>query len=90
MFEEWLGAHYPAKAKHVMSLVRQSRDGKAYQSEWGTRMRGTGPYAELLRVRFEAACHRIGLNKRHDMWRLDCSAFRAPAKTKESAQLRLL
>jgi DNA repair photolyase len=89
MFEEWLAAHYPAKAKHVMSLVRQSRDGKAYQSEWGTRMRGTGPYAELLRVRFEAACHRLGLNKRHEMWRLDCSAFRAPVKTKASAQLSL-
>jgi DNA repair photolyase len=90
MFEEWLGAHYPGKAKHVMSLVRQSRDGKAYQSEWGTRMRGSGPYAELLRVRFEAACHRLGLNKRREMWRLDCSAFRAPVKTKESAQLSLL
>jgi DNA repair photolyase len=89
MFEEWLGSHYPGKAKHVMSLIRQSRDGKAYQSQWGTRMRGTGPYAELLRIRFEAACHRLRLNQRRDHWRLDCSAFRAPAKIKEHAQLSL-
>ena len=91
MFEEWLEAHHPGKAKHVMSLIRQSRAGKAYQSEWGTRMRGTGPYAEMLRVRFEAACHRLGLNKRRDTWRLDCSQFRAPsaAKAKEREQLSL-
>jgi len=89
MFEEWLDAHYPGKAKHVMSLVRQSRGGKAYQSEWGTRMSGTGPYAEMLRVRFEAACHRLGLNKRRDAWRLDCSAFRVPEKTKAREQLSL-
>jgi DNA repair photolyase len=89
MFEEWLKAHYPGKANHVMSLVRQSRGGKAYQSEFGTRMRGTGPYAEMLRVRFEAACHRIGLNKHRDQWRLDSAHFKAPIAKQERAQLSL-
>ncbi len=87
MFEEWLQAHYPGKAKHVMSLIRQSRDGKAYQAQWGTRMRGTGAYAEMLRVRYEAAIHRLGLDQRREAWRLDCSRFQAPAKP--TAQLRL-
>jgi DNA repair photolyase len=87
MFEEWLRAHYPGKAKHVMSLIRQSRDGKAYQSQWGTRMRGTGAYAELLQARYETAIHRLGLDKRREAWRLDCSRFAAPAKA--AAQLRL-
>jgi DNA repair photolyase len=72
-----------------MSLVRQSRGGKAYQSEFGTRMRGTGPYAEMLRVRFEAACHRIGLNKHRDQWRLDSAHFKAPIAKQERAQLSL-
>jgi DNA repair photolyase len=89
MFEEWLAAHYPGKAKHVMSIIRQSRDGKAYQAQWGTRMRGTGAYAELLRRRFESAVHRLGLDQRREAWRLDCSRFRAPAKPQDRAQLSL-
>ena len=87
MFEEWLAAHYPNKAKHVMSLIRQSRDGKAYRSEFGARMRGTGPYAEMLRIRFEAAVHRLGLDKRREAWRLDCSRFAVPAKTEPQLSL---
>ena len=89
LFEEWLQANFPGKAKHVMSLIKQSRDGKAYQSEWGTRMTGTGPYAEMLRIRHEATCHRLGLDKKRDNRRLDCSLFQAPAKKKETAQLSL-
>jgi DNA repair photolyase len=90
LFEEWLEANFPGKAKHVMSLIKQSRDGKAYQSEFGTRMHGTGPYAEMLRIRHESACHRLGLNRRHNRtWQLDCSQFRVPAKVKESRQLSL-
>jgi DNA repair photolyase len=77
LFEEWLATHAPDKAKHVMSLVRQSRGGKAYQSEWGTRMRGTGPYAELLRLRFEAARKRYGL-ERGRAWHLDTTRFKKP------------
>jgi DNA repair photolyase len=87
MFEEWLTAHYPGKAKHVMSLIRQSRGGKAYQSGFGTRMRGTGPYAELLRIRYEAAVHRLKLNQGRHSPRLDSTLFRAPAK--QSPQLSL-
>jgi DNA repair photolyase len=89
LFEEWLEANFPGKAKHVMSLIKQSRDGNAYQSEFGTRMRGTGPYAEMLRIRHEAACHRLGLDKKREHRRLDCSLFRVPAKLKETAQLSL-
>ncbi len=87
LFEEWLQAHVPGKAKHVMSLIRQARGGKAYRSEWGTRMRGTGPYAEMLRIRYEAACHRLGLDRKREAWRLDVSSFRAPGK--REAQLSL-
>jgi DNA repair photolyase len=89
LFEEWLQANFPGKAKHVMSLIKQSREGKAYQPEWGTRMIGSGPYAEMLRIRHEAACHRLGLDKKRDNRRLDCSLFQAPVKKKETAQLSL-
>jgi DNA repair photolyase len=89
LFEEWLAANFPGKAKHVMSLIKQSRDGKAYQSEWGTRMRGSGAYAEMLRIRHEAACRRLGLDKKRDNRRLDCSLFHVPASKKETTQLSL-
>jgi DNA repair photolyase len=80
LFEEWLATHMPGKAKHVMSLIKDARDGKAYRAEWGTRMKGTGPYAEMLRVRFDKACHRLGLNERREAFRLDTTLFRRPPK----------
>src|SRR5579862_2431435 len=87
MFEEWLNAHAPGKAKHVMSLIRQSRGGKAYQSGWGTRMRGTGPYAEMMRIRYERAVHRLGLDQGRHAPPLDCSIFRAAQKPERQLSL---
>lgn len=62
LFQEWLDAHFPDRAAHVMSLVRQCRGGKDYDSAYGKRMRGTGPYAALIAQRFAVACRRHGLN----------------------------
>ncbi len=78
LFEEWLEAHALGKARHVMSLIRQSREGKTYRAEFGKRMTGTGAYAEMLRLRFETACRRLGLNQRRDGLRLDTTQFRRP------------
>ena len=78
LFEEWLLTHYPNRAKHVLSVMRQMRGGALYRAEWGKRMSGTGPFAELLRRRFETACRRLGLTrKRPD---LDTGSFRIPAQ----------
>ena len=62
LFIEWLEEHYPLKAEHVMSRVREMRGGKAYQAEWGTRMRGQGVYADLIAKRFEVARRKHGLD----------------------------
>jgi DNA repair photolyase len=77
LFEEWLQAHYPQRAEHVMSLVRQSRGGQVYDSQFGSRMRGEGVFAELLAQRFSLAVKKHGLNRR-DSFQLDCSAFCPP------------
>ncbi|MCZ6888119.1 MAG: PA0069 family radical SAM protein [Gammaproteobacteria bacterium] len=61
LFAEWLEEHYPMKAEHVMNRVRDSRRGKAYVAEWGTRMRGEGVFAELLAKRWEIAAKRLGI-----------------------------
>ena len=61
LFEAWLAEHYPLRAERVMSAVRDTRGGKAYDSTWGRRMRGTGPFADLLAARFASACRKHGL-----------------------------
>jgi len=64
IFKQWLNEHYPDKYRHVMNLVRSMRDGKDYDSDWNVRMRGTGPYALLIRQRFTIALKRLGLQSR--------------------------
>jgi len=63
LFREWLETNVPGRAKHVMALVRSMRGGKDYDSAWNTRMKGTGPYAELMARRFHMAVKRLGLNQ---------------------------
>jgi DNA repair photolyase len=77
LFKEWLETHFPAKAAHVLSLVAQTHGGRLYDSTWSKRMTGTGPYAEVLRLRFERACRRLGFNQRTTEG-LDTSGFLPP------------
>ena len=84
LFEEWLREHYPLRAKHVLALVRDTRGGELYQSEFGARMRGSGAYAELLQRRFELTRARLGLASRPAP--LDVTRFHVPGN---AAQLSL-
>ncbi|MGA2188717.1 MAG: PA0069 family radical SAM protein [Steroidobacteraceae bacterium] len=86
LFREWLSAHYPDRASHVMSLMNQAHGGKDYDSEFGVRMRGTGPYAELLRSRFDLAARRLGFTDSDRLAGLNTELFRPPAA---AAQLTL-
>jgi DNA repair photolyase len=83
IFKEWLAAHVPERAAHVMSIVRQMRGGRENDPNFGTRMTGMGNYADLIEKRFELACRRLGLNgeERGTVARreLDCSLFRPPS-----------
>ena len=96
LFKEWLAEHYPQRAEHVMSIVRQMRGGRENDPNFGTRMSGTGNYAELMEKRFDIACRRFGLNARDGAGRerpaLDCSRFRPPCRSPSpiSGQLKLL
>ncbi|HET7922824.1 MAG TPA: PA0069 family radical SAM protein [Gammaproteobacteria bacterium] len=61
LFREWLQTHLPMRAGHVMSIVQQTRGGRDYDARFGTRMRGSGEFAELIAQRFRLACKRHGL-----------------------------
>ena len=63
LFRDWLLQNYPDRYRHVMSLVRSMRGGKDYDANWSTRMKGTGPYAEMMARRFHMAVKRLGLNQ---------------------------
>src|SRR5450755_1575079 len=62
LFREWLMANYPDRYRHVFKLIRETRGGKDYDSTWGRRMKGSGPYAWMIGRRFAMACEKLGLN----------------------------
>jgi len=74
LFEQWLREHYPSRAERVLNLLRESRGGRLNDPRFGHRMRGEGPYAELLSARFKAACRRYGLNDEREAG-LDTDSF---------------
>ncbi len=76
LFSEWLEAHVPDRKAKVLKLVRDTRAGGLYQSDFGLRQRGSGVYADLLAQRFKRAERRLGLNRGEAP--LDCSQFDPP------------
>ncbi len=77
LFPEWLETHYPLRAARIMKAIRSIRNNNLNNAEFGARMIGSGPRAEIIRQRFEFACKRAGISARRD-FELDCSRFTAP------------
>lgn len=79
LFEDWLREHMPDRAERVLALVRQTRGGRVYDSDFAQRMSGSGPYAEMLANRFRVAARRLGLTARGEArGALDCGQFSPP------------
>ncbi|GAB1578388.1 PA0069 family radical SAM protein [Bordetella petrii] len=62
VFEEWLQAHFPDRAQRVLHRIEDLRNGRRNDPRFGSRMRGTGLWADLLRQRFGLAVRKLGLN----------------------------
>ena len=77
LFKDWLATHYPLKAQHVMSRLREMRGGRENDPEFGSRFRGNGLFAELLAQRFRVACERLGFNRASVA--LEVDRFKPPA-----------
>ncbi|MDO6415138.1 PA0069 family radical SAM protein [Sphingomonas sp. BIUV-7] len=84
LFRAWLDAHHPDRAAKVMATIRSIRGGRDNDPDFHTRMKGQGPWADLLRTRFQIACRKLGLNRERLVLRTDL--FRPP----EGDQPRLL
>lgn len=88
LFREWLEEHHPLRARHVMSLVQSIRGGRDNDPRFGTRMRGEGPIAELVRTRFAVARRRLGLEGGREI-DLDTSLFTPPRTASPQLELDL-
>lgn len=85
IFRAWLQQHYPDRAARVMARVQDTHglteaeraEGRSYRSDFASRMKGQGLWADLLRQRFAKACARLGLNR--ERTELDLQQFRPAA-----------
>jgi len=87
IFREWLAVNFPDKLKHTLSLVQSMHGGKDYDSQWGRRMAGSGPYAWMIGRRFEIAAQRLGFRAAPVALRTDL--FQAPEIERADAPRQL-
>jgi DNA repair photolyase len=80
LFREWLAEHFPDRAAHVMSVVRNMRGERDNDPAFGTRMKATGPFAQLIRQRFQLAHRRLGFGSQRN-YSLPTNLFRPPVRT---------
>jgi DNA repair photolyase len=85
LFKQWLALHYPQRADRIMARIQEMRGGKDYDSDFASRMKGSGLWADLIKQRFEKTCHRLGLNRQRT--ELDFSQFRPPVRPSAQASL---
>ncbi|MBB3910614.1 PA0069 family radical SAM protein [Sphingomonas desiccabilis] len=76
LFRAWLDTHFPERAEKVMAIIRSLRSGRVNDPNFFTRMQGSGPWAELMRVRFRIAIRRYGLERGRAP--LNCDRFHRP------------
>ena len=83
LFREWLQAHYPQRAERIMARIQEMRGGKDYDSDFATRMKGSGTWAELIGQRFRKAAGRLGFNAKKTDFATDL--FRPPGQQGQAA-----
>ncbi|WP_132546576.1 PA0069 family radical SAM protein [Rhodovulum euryhalinum] len=85
LFQDWLARHRPDRAGRVMARLREMHGGRDYAPDWGRRMRGEGPYAQMIGQRFRVAAARLGLAR--DLPELRTDLFRVPPKSGDQLSL---
>ncbi|OOG47336.1 PA0069 family radical SAM protein [Polaromonas sp. A23] len=85
LFRQWLALHYPQRADRIMARIQEMRGGKDYDSDFASRMKGSGLWADLIKQRFEKTCHRLGLNRQRT--ELDFSRFTPPVRPSAQGSL---
>ena len=86
LFTAWLEKYYPLKAKHILNRLKEMHGGELYKSDYGNRMRGSGPYAKMIEERFKLACKNLEIDR--DFYDLDHTKFVRP-NVQKSPQLEM-
>lgn len=76
LFTDWLEREYPERRQKVLSLLRECRDGKLYDAQFGDRLTGTGPIADQITSTFGVFAKRYHLDQA--MPPLNSAEFRRP------------
>ncbi|MGJ8623937.1 MAG: PA0069 family radical SAM protein [Yoonia sp.] len=85
LFEEWVKTHFPDRAKRIMRRVRELHGGKTYDPDFGKRMVGQGPWAQMMQQRFKLAAARLALDRSLPALRSDL--FERPAQSGDQLSL---
>ncbi len=83
LFQEWLSRHFPDRKEKILHRLREMRNGKLYDSAWGTRMRGQGTWAKEIEDCFELYCRKFGFGLNQREVALSAEHFRNPAEEKQ-------
>jgi len=89
LFEQWLQAHYPDRARRVMHRIQDMRNGRNYDSRYFSRMKGQGVLADLIGMRFDNTVRRLGLNQDRLELRTDLFLKPAPPARRQAAAEQL-
>jgi DNA repair photolyase len=87
LFEEWLDRHRPDAKEKILGRIRSTRGGRLNDPRFGTRMRGEGPIADMIRQVFHV--NRVALGLNHEPWPVSAASFRRPSTAGQQLQLRL-
>jgi len=79
LFVQWLATHFPDRKEKVLNQLRTMRQGKLYDAQWGSRMKGEGIFAEQIQRIFDVARRKAGI--KNDQPPLSAAAFRRPGGT---------
>ncbi|MFP4275700.1 MAG: PA0069 family radical SAM protein, partial [Paracoccaceae bacterium] len=85
LWQDWLAEHAPGRAARIMARLREMHGGQEYRADWGRRMRGEGPYAQLIAQRFRLAARRAGLAEHAAPLR--CDLFAPPPRAGDQLSL---
>jgi DNA repair photolyase len=76
LFEHWLEQHFPEKKDKVLGRIRDTRGGKMNDARFGSRMKGEGPFAAMIREMFVLARRKACIGEHVPT--LSTAAFRRP------------
>ncbi|QES87510.1 PA0069 family radical SAM protein [Rhizosphaericola mali] len=78
LFKDWLFKVFPERADKVWHLIESGHGGQVNDSRFGTRMKGEGPIAEMVKQQFKKYTASFGLNQ--EIYSLDCTLFQRPGE----------